>query len=381
MSLPLKSKILGHDLHAFLSLVFAGRGTAKIDSAPGAGKSKGIEAFARLMNKVFENDGGYGLFVLDMSKANLADLNGYLMPRDKTDTDAYGNTIEVTHGRYSYPYWLYDWFTGKPAYKFKHGLIVLEEWGQGDGEVKRGCAPLIYDRRLGEWKFPEFDMVVLSNRPQDRSGVTKEYDFIINRWTEAELQPTLEGFLEVSHILGLLPLTQAFASRNEKELFHEAEVPKVQGSWMTQRSLHKLDDIVQAALAKGMAFTDPLLIAALSGTVGPDNARRYVAFADARTKIPAVSAIIADPMGTPIPTELDVLSFLVFDLAAKTKHENVEKIFQYVRRMKSDMAVTYFHAACTRDDTLVGTKQFSAFAMDNLGVLTAVAARKARKQP
>ena len=379
MALPLKPKILAHDLHLFLEMVFAGRGTAKIESPPGAGKSKSIEAYARLMNKVFANDGGYGLFVLDMSKANLADLMGYLMPRDKVDTDHEGNTIEITQGRYTYPYWLYDWFTGKPAYKFKHGLIVLEEWGQGDGEVKRACAPIIYDRRLGEWKFPEFDMVVLSNRPQDRSGVTKEYDFIINRWNEAELVPTLEGFLEVSHVLKLLPLTQAFAARNEKELFHEAEVPKVQGPWMTQRSLHKADDIVQAALAKGHDFTSPILIAALAGGIGPDNANRYIAFADARTKIPTVSAIIADPTGTPIPAELDVLSFLVFDLAAKTKHENVGKLFQYVKRMKSDMAVAYFHAACTRDDTLVGTKEFSAFAMENLGVLTAVAARKARK--
>jgi len=379
MALPLKSKILAHDLHLFLDLMFAGRAVAKIESAPGAGKSKQIEAYARKMNKKYADDGGYGLFVLDMSKANLADLLGYLLTREVTDTDANGNPVAVTQGRYSYPYWLYDWFTGTPAYKFKRGLIVLEEWGQGEGEVKRACAPLIYDRRLGEWRFPDFDMVVLSNRAQDRSGVTKEYDLIINRWNEVELQPTLEGFLEASHELGMLPLTQAFAARNEKELFHEIRVPEVQGPWMTQRSLHKMDDIVQAALAKGMQFGDKLLLAAISGGVGPDNANRYIAFADARTKIPAVSAIIADPDGVPIPAELDVLSFLVFDLAAKTKHENVEKIFQYVRRMKSDMAVTYFHAACTRDDTLVGTKQFSAFAMDNLGVLTAVAARKARK--
>lgn len=371
-------KILAEQLHDLMDMIFKARGTLKIDSAPGAGKSKMVEAYAKIMDKHYADDGGYGLFVLDMSKANIADLNGYLLPRDEKHVDAYGNEITITMGRYSYPHFLLDWFTGKPAFKFKHGLVVFEEWGQGDGEVKRGAAPMIYDRRIGEWKYPEFDCIVLSNRPEDRSGVTKEYDFIINRWTEAELQPTLAGFLEISHILKMTPLTQAFAVRNELALFGGGSVPKKQGPWMTQRSLHKMDDIVKVAQADGRDFDDKLLLAAASGTVGADEATKYLAFAEARSKIPAVSAIIANPEGTPIPVELDVLMFLIYDLASKTKKDNITQICKYVKRMKSDMAITYFHAATARDDKLVGTAEFSKFAMDNLGVLTAVAARKAK---
>ena len=255
---------------------------------------------------------------------------------------------------------------------------MLEEWGQGEGEVKRACAPLIYDRRVGEWKFPEFDMIILSNRPEDRSGVTKEYDFEINRWTEAELQPTLNGFLEVSYALGMTPLTQAFAVRNERDLFQNIGVPEKQGPWMTQRSLHALDDIVKAATAEGRDFTDMVVLAAACGTVGEGMAKKYIAFADAKSKIPAVSQIVNDPEGTLIPHEPDVLQFLIFDLASKTRRDNIKAICRYVKRMKSDMAVTYFHAATARDDTLVSTSEFSQFAMDNLGVLTAVAARKSR---
>jgi hypothetical protein len=371
-------KILAEHLFELLETCFHAGLTVKIDGPPGAGKSKQIEAFARLMNIRYAADGGYGLFVLDCSKANIADLLGYLMPKTETHIDAYGKAVTVEMGKYTYPHWAFDWFTGKPAFAFKHGCIVLEEWGQGEGEVKRGAAPLIYDRRLGEFRFDGFDMVVLSNRAGDRSGVTKEYDFIINRWTEVELQPTLEGFLEASHVLGMLPLTQAFAARNERDLFHEVKVPDKQGPWMTQRSLHKLDDLVQAAQADGMPFDSKVLMAAAAGTVGPDMATRYMAFAEARSKIPSVATIIADPEGTKIPEEMDVLTFLIFDLASKTKRENIKAICQYVRRMKQDMAVTYFHSACSRDETLVSTAEFSKFAMDNLGVLTAVAARKAK---
>lgn len=371
-------KILAENFHEFMGLCFKAKAPVKASSAPGAGKSKQTEAYARKMDKLYAAEGGYGYFELDMSKANIADLNGYLMPRDEKFTDADGNEVVVTMGRYTYPHFLIDKFTGRPAFQFKHGMVVFEEWGQGDGEVKRASAPMIYDRRLGQFHYPDFDIVILSNRPEDRSGVTKEYDFIINRWTEVELQPTLEGFLEISHMLGMTPLTQAFAARNEQDLFVNAGVPDKQGPWMTQRSLHKLDDIVQAAQREGRDFGDTTLLAACSGTVGAAMAHKYIGFAAARTKIPTISAILADPDGTPVPVEPDVLQFLVFDLASKTKRDNIRAICRYVKRLKSDLAVTYFHAATTRDDTLVSTSEFSQFAVDNLGVLTAVAARKNR---
>ena len=110
--------------------------------------------------------------------------------------------------------------------------------------------------------------------------------------------------------------------------------------------------------------------------MGDGAAHRYLAFTKARAKIPTVSAILADPMGAPIPSELDVMMFLVFDLAAKTKRENWKGIVTYVKRLPSDMAVTYFHAATARDKSLVSTQEFTEFAVNNLTLLTAVAGRK-----
>ena len=40
------------------------------------------------------------------------------------------------------------------------------------------------------------------------------------------------------------------------------------------------------------------------------------------------------------------------------------------------MGVTYFHAVTNRDKSFVSTSAFSEFAMDNLSLLTAIAARK-----
>jgi hypothetical protein len=364
--------VLAEDFHELLDLLEAADAPLKVASEPGAGKSKMVEAWA-----LTKNDAGepFGLFVLDMSKANLADLQGYLMPETVDDVDADGRPVKVMAGKYTYPHFLYDWFTGKPAYQFKRGAIVFEEWGQGDPEVKRASASIINDRRLGQHRFDNFHVILLSNRAADRSGVTKEYDFLINRWVEVELTATLNGFLVAADKLGMTPMTMAFAARNEALLFQGA-VPKAQGPWLTQRSLHKLDSIIKAAFARGMALDHPLVLTAASGAVGDGAAHSYMAFVKARSKIPTVSAIVAHPDTTPVPEELDVAMFLVFDLASKTKRDNLKPIVSYIKRMPSDFAVTYFHAVTRRDKSLVSTTEFSQFALDNLSLLTAVAGRK-----
>jgi hypothetical protein len=367
-------KILAEDMHALMAAVFAGGVALKITSEPGAGKSKQSESFAAIQNRRWADDGGYALLICDMSTINVADAIGYLMPITINDTNLQGQTQEVLAARYTYPFWAYDFFTKKPAYKFKRGLIVLEEWGQSEEDAKRAFAPLINDKRVGLWTFEGFDILILSNRPEDRSGVTREFDFLINRWCEAELVATLKGFLVAGAALGMTPLTLAFAARNEKILF-QAAVPEEQGPWLTQRSLHKFDDIIKANAGR-IDITDPLMDVIASGLIGKGAAGIYKAFASARSKIPTVAAIVADPSHAPVPQEMDVLMFLVFDLAAKTTRANISALAAYVGRLSSGMQVTYFNAATQRDESLVSTAEFSAFAVENITLLSVVAGRR-----
>jgi hypothetical protein len=368
-------KILAEDMHALMGAVFAGGVTLKITSEPGAGKSKMAEAYAAQQNKRFADDGGYGCFVFDLSSGSFNDFMGYLMPKEMSDKDWQGQSQDVLAAKYTYPHWAYDLTTKRPAYQFKRGLIILEEWGQGELEVKKACAPLINDGRVGLWRFEGFDILVLSNRPEDRSGVTREFDFLINRWCEAELVATLKGFLVAGAQLGMTPLTLAFAARNEDKLF-QGKVPEKQGPWLTQRSLHKFDNVIRANAKRGLDITDPLMQVVAAGTIGAGAAGIYMAFAEARSKIPTVSAIVADPGNAPVPSELDVLMFLVFDLASKTTRQNIGPIAAYVQRLSSGMQVTYFNAATQRDETLVSTQEFSEFAVNNITLLSTVAARR-----
>jgi len=372
-------EVLDSDLVPFIELIFKAKKTPHIKGRPGSGKSKQIEAYARKMNEKYAAEGGYGFFLLDMSKANVADILGFLMPEDQTIIDANGNSVVIKAGRYTYPYWAYDLFTGRPAHTYKYGVIVLEEWAQGDPEVKRTSAPLIYDRRVGLYHFPDFDVIMLGNTGKDRSGETREYDFIINRTVQATLKPTLANFLVVAQELGMTPLTMAFAKRNEQDLFY-GETPKEQGPHLTQRSLHALDDIIKAAMAEGRDLDDPLVSVAAAGAVGFAAAQIYMAFVKARHEIPTISEVLRNPTGCRIPDKLDVLTFLVFDLAAKTTKDNITAIAQYVARLSTDMGVSYFNAATARDEGLIFTREFSQFSQKNITLMSAAALRKATMQ-
>ena len=151
-------------------------------------------------------------------------------------------------------------------------------------------------------------------------------------------------------------------------------MPEKQGPWLTQRSLHKFDNVVRAN--PHLDITDPLLQVVAAGTIGKGASAIYMAFADARSKIPTVSAIMSDPRGAPVPDEMDVLMFLVFDLASKTTRVNITPIATYIKRLSSGMQVTYFNACTQRDATLVSTQEFSAFAVENITLLSVVAARR-----
>lgn len=363
-------KIQDIDFMAFVELLFRAKRTPYIKGPPGSGKSAMAEALARRLNDLYKDDGGYGYFEIDCAKANIADWQGFLMPKDEVVITHDGQSVTVMAGKYTMPYWAYCKFSGRSILTFKRGCIAFEEWAQCDTEVKRASSSMLHGRRLGLWHFPDFDCMLLGNRDVDRAGTTKEYDHIINRLTIVEMQPTLTNFLVVANELGMTAITQAFAHRNTERVFN-AGIPKEQGPYLTQRSLHALDDIVKSALAIGMDLNDPILLTAAVGTVGMEDATRYMAFVKARHKIPPISQVVNDPHGCPIPDEGDLVAFLVYDMANKVDRTTMPAMWAYLTRLPSSWHATFFDAATRRDKTLVATKEYTSYAKDNLGMMSA----------
>jgi hypothetical protein len=344
----------------------------KLMGAPGIGKSELAEWYAHLMNEKYADEGGYGFFELNAATANLADVIGFLLPHDEIVTDFDGNTYTIKAGSYSYSYFMRCKFTGRPASTFKHGMFVVEEYGQALGDVKRALAGIIRQRRNGEHKFPEHtDVLLLSNRDTDRSGVSKDFDFVINRLNQQEVGADFDSWVVWAHDNGITAGTIAFANRNRKDVFAN-KIPEKQGPWMTPRSLVSVDNQVKAAEAMGMTLDDDLLRQNLAGTIGQGSAHIYIAFAKIRSHLPKFSDIVADPQNTRLPTEADQQMFLVYDMATRATKANIKSLITYLNRMPTDFAVAFYRAAAQRDPALISTKEFGDWAVANQQLVAAV---------
>lgn len=341
-----------------------------VRGASGVGKTEMGMQYAE------EQGPDYGVFELNAATANLPDIMGVLMPGKETWPDADGSIREITTGRYAYPYFMRDKRSGLPAFCFKRGLVIIEEYGQATGDVKRALASLIWEKRVGEWRFPaDCDVLLLSNRVEDRSGVSKDFDFIINRRVELDVKADLDGWLVWAHDHGISNTSLAYAHRNEVKVFHN-KAPEKQGAWLTPRSLVSVDRQVAAALKLGYKLDDMFLWENIAGAVGQGIATEYVAFAKIRDTLPTISSIIADPTGAKLPPQMDQQIFLVFDLASKATKDNIVPIIQYINRMPSDFAIAFYRSAMQRDSALRSTKAFGDWACQNVSLLSAISSAR-----
>lgn len=367
-----KAFIKSAQFSTYLDMMFAAKMPVKIEAGPGMGKTEMTTQFAEAKGP------DYGFFEMNVALASEPDVQGFLLPRQETALDANGNEISLLTGHYTMPYFMRDMRTGRPSVSYKRGLLVLEEWGQGQSPVKRMLAPAIHDKRLGAHFFPEqCDVIILTNRPEDRSGVSKEFDFLINRWAEAQLIPSPEGWIVHASEIGAQSETIAFANRNRNMVFN-GNVPKEQGPWMTPRSLMGADRILASAKEMNLSLDDDMVMAGLIGTIGMAGATQFLAFAKLRDHLPKFSDIVRDPEGTRLPVDndgtlhYDQLMFLSFDLASRTEKSNVEKIVTYINRFPIDMAVAYYRAAVRRDKSLISTRSFGDWMTKNVKLLAAV---------
>lgn len=357
------------DVERTLKYNFRANVPVMLQGASGIGKTEMAEAYAKSQGD------DYGLFEINLATASLPDLIGLQMPVKQSYVGADGEAQQITVSEFAYPYFMFDKRTGRPAFTYNRGMIVLEEYGQATGDVKRATAPIVREKRNGKYLFPQFtDVLLLSNRPEDRSGVSKDFDFLINRRNQLTLHASLDAWLIWAHANGVTPMSMAFANRNTDKVFGN-KAPEKQGPWLTPRSLKSGDDFLKEAMADRVSLDDPLIQQNLGGIMGVGHAHVYLAFAKVRDQLPSYNDIITDPKGCRVPKEPDQMMFLAFDLASKVDRQNIKHIVAYIKRMPSDLSVAFYRAATQRDRTLVSTSEFGDWAVDNLQLISAVNAR------
>jgi hypothetical protein len=273
-------------------------------------------------------------------------------------------------------------------------LICLDEIAKARQSIKDTLAPIIYERRIGDYHMPAGSIVfACTNLSAEGLGDTMQAhlrDRVIDvtlrkptakEWTDNFALP--KG-LHAAVIACVQEYPQVFESfmdyepggpragqdlsRNNPYIFNPRAT---QDKWVTGRSLHATSDV----LNKGGSLDEYTLETTLAGTIGRAFAALMMTYVRFGKSLPAFGHICADPLGTPVPRNPGALVMLCFKLITQTTSTaEADAVAQYVKRMPGESTLL-FTSNVSHNAKKMGlfakSATFTAMLTKNLNILNA----------
>lgn len=333
----------------------------ELQGPPGIGKSEWAEQIRAYMSKRDKVE--WGMATMFLATQAATDLIGYQFKGERF-FEHYNPGKPTTVTDPSMPLWMQT-DDGKCVYDYPRGILFLDEFGQGEPEVKRAAAELLLNRRVGPWWLPRgWSVIAASNRASDRSGVTKSFDFIINRRFQFDITPDANSWETWANTNGIDPMIVAFAMSNTHVVF-DGKVPEKQGPWCTPRSLVKLATVLRTIQPTGPLPMDAAIIEMAAGAIGEAAAQQLVAHIRLGHELPKFDEIVASPTTTKVPIKPDAQMILIYELSARVDTKTAKPVLQYVDRFPKEFAATFAKSVCQRIPIIVTTDAFSDWATKN----------------
>jgi hypothetical protein len=248
-----------------------------------------------------------------------------------------------------------------PADMFDVVLCVLEEWGQGNADVKRMGSELILTGAIDRWRLPPGSPRIALTNVDSRDGITKEFDLTINRVhvidAHGDANVWLEDFAEAPYQWegakrSVMPFTKVWV-KNNPTIPNEPK-PDKQGPWCTWRSLTAWDRFAQAWAEAGggmLPHDDPEFIESTAGYIGHNATAALVRDLQFMIELTPYEDIIADPAGAPVPNRADLMLLMAYTLAGRVSQGDIAPVIEYVDRLPQDLAITFVKSLMRRDYT------------------------------
>lgn len=356
--------------------ILASDNAVELISPPGIGKSEFVRQFVEERRRITGKRIGLGIMMI--ANYTPIDLLGYMIPEDTLITNAEGATITVKRSVYTIPPWFLS-EEGIPLNDYDEAYLFMDEYGQGEPDVKKLTAELLLGAQIGPWKLDKSKVfrIAASNRASDRSGVTKSMDHIINRRIELHIKPDWLSFDQWAMKGGVSPFFRLYAEKHIEVVF-SGTMPKDQGPFCTPRSLVKFSRVMDAFSDENghypvgneeeMAFLSEVG----EGTVGAPAARSIMAFIKVQTETPAFELIVKDPAGCWLPERADAKMLTAYSCAHRVDVSNVAPVIQFMQRLSPDYATTFAKSAAKRDHRLMKSKEFLGWVSKNAALLNAI---------
>jgi len=310
---------------------FPARLPVLIKGQPGIGKSDVVSQAAEAA--------GYDLIITHPVVSDPTDYKGLPFAADgRADFLPFGDLRQLIH-------------TDRPT------VYMLDDLGQAPPAVQAACMQLLLARRInGHVVSPEVTFVAATNRKQDRAHVT------------GILEPVKSRFASIIELSVDVDDWQSWALSHDIPLEMIAFVrfrPSTLTDWTPQPDIVNGPcprTITQAARLWAAGIPAGAEYEVLSGAAGEGFAAEFLGFVKIWQSLPDPDAIIIDPMGAHVPTDIATLCALSVALARKATANTADSILQYAMRLEAEYSVLLVKSALREFAGIAKTRRFVEWA-------------------
>ena len=246
-------------------------------------------------------------------------------------------------------------------------LCFLDEIAKAPAYIKNVLAPIIYERRVGNYYFPEGSVVFAATNLGVEGLGDSIQAHLRNRLVFVKMRkPTADEWVKWATDAAINPMVIAFVNNEPRVMasfldyekggmFEGKDLSKdngfifnprsVQIAYASPRSLAAAGDILDNGLG---VLDDDTLEAALVGTVGATTAEAMSSFVRFGRDICEYSRVIADPEKAPLSDNPTAQLIQVFQFVSRVAdRKEAEAIVKYVWRMRAEMQSIFCNTVAT----------------------------------
>jgi len=268
----------------------------------------------------------------------------------------------------------------------KPALVFLDEIAKAPQFIKNVLAPIVYERRVGNYHMPEGSVVFCATNLSVEGLGDSIQAHLRNRLTFVKMRkPSADEWINWAADAGVAPEVIAFVHMYPQVMdsfmdyedggkYHgkalEKDNPYIfnprasQIGYATPRSLVAASDIIKVM----DGFDTETLNAALSGTVGESTAVDMSAAVRFGRSLPLFERVVKDPEGTEVPDNPTAQIVQTFQFVTRTNsRDEAEAVTKYVTRMRNEMQSLFVNtvARSTRIAQFATVPTFGKMLADN----------------
>jgi len=246
-------------------------------------------------------------------------------------------------------------------------MVMLDEIAKAPQFIKNVLAPIIYERRVGNYHMPEGSVVFCATNLSVEGLGDSIQAHLRNRLVFVKMRkPSADEWVKWATDNGVNPMIIAFVSNEPRVMqsfldyekggmFEGKDLSKDNGfifnpksmqlAYATPRSLVAASDILDAGLG---VLDDDTLEAALVGTVGATTAQALSSFIRFGREICEYSRVIKSPDTAPLSDNPTAQLIQVFQFVTRVADRTeAEAIVKYVWRMRAEMQSIFCNTVAT----------------------------------